>query len=344
MLSGKVINSKDNSPVSDVSIYINNTTLGTKTNTNGNFELKLNQPGQYEIIISAIGFERYSGTFIVTQNTTLAPILLTEKTTELAVVTIKPDANWERYYAIFKQDFLGSSDEAKDCRILNPDILSFDYDAAKRELTGSSPDYLIVENKALGYRLRYQVSSYGREYKTHIVYYEGTALFEELTGTAPQKRRWEKNRLKAYLGSSMHFLRSVIAAQPDVEGFRVMRLIRPAATPEVPRPTQMLVSTPLDVNDYTRRTDQRGIFALKFKDYLYIMYTKKHDYNNAYKISDDQKDANHPVTIINFTDDHTLFDSNGIIMTPRTLLFEGVWGRTGVAALLPVNYAPTEKP
>ncbi|WP_462266422.1 carboxypeptidase-like regulatory domain-containing protein [Mucilaginibacter sp.] len=340
-LSGKIINSKSKSPVADVSIYVNNTTLGTKTNTEGRFSLTLNKPGQYEIIVSAIGFERYTGTFRVSQSSELAAIALQEKITELAEVTIKPNNDWERNYAIFKRDFLGYTANAAACKIINPDILGFDFDAANRTLTASSSQYLVVENQALGYRIHYQLDIYSKDMKAGITYYAGPALFEEMAGKPAQLRRWKKNRLEAYQGSGMHFLRAVLSNQPDAEGFRVMRLIRPKkdATSTL-KAAQTLVSTPLTTDAYIKRTDQTGLFALTFKDCLYIVYTKKHDYNNTLKVDAQQKDANHPTNIITITADYALFDSNGIIINPDKVLYEGGWGAGGVSVLLPVNYEP----
>ncbi|HMR83390.1 MAG TPA: carboxypeptidase-like regulatory domain-containing protein, partial [Niabella sp.] len=55
-LSGKVINTQ-NEPVAGASVKISNTTTGTSTNQNGIYNIRLNAGQQYEIEVSAIGYE-----------------------------------------------------------------------------------------------------------------------------------------------------------------------------------------------------------------------------------------------------------------------------------------------
>jgi len=66
--------------------------------------------------------------------------------------------------------------------------------------------------------------------------YQGQQVFEELPGTAAQKKKWAINRDLAYYGSAMHFLRSLYTDKLKEEGFEAYRFTRmqnPAARPRM---------------------------------------------------------------------------------------------------------------
>lgn len=134
----------------------------------------------------------------------------------LQEVSIRPNPNRQRNYADFKRLFLGTSDNAALCKILNPDVVDVDFDTKMMILSATSnDDFIEVENKALGYLIKYKLSKFSYDAKGFF-YYEGISVFEEMKGSKSQLRKWTKQRQSAYLGSSMHFLRSVIGGQTDV--------------------------------------------------------------------------------------------------------------------------------
>ena len=66
-IAGKVIDQQSN-PVPGVNIILLNTTIGTATDLNGNYEIKNLTPGIYGIEFSAIGFERQRRNRVVISN------------------------------------------------------------------------------------------------------------------------------------------------------------------------------------------------------------------------------------------------------------------------------------
>ncbi|MET3978673.1 hypothetical protein ABIB62_001242 [Mucilaginibacter sp. UYP25] len=228
-ITGKLISTADKNPVVDASVFLSNATVGNKSAADGLFALRGVKPGQYELVVTVIGFETYRQTVLAAgENIKLPDIKLVPKTTVLKEVNIRPDADWDRKYAIFKTEFLGSSAMAAKCKILNPEVLSLEYDKTTRKLTGSTYDFLEVENKELGYRVKYLLNKFLKDSKINMVYYDGSALFEEVKGSAKDKKRWIKNRRLVYEGSSMQFLRGLVANDIDGFGFKVLRLIRKA--------------------------------------------------------------------------------------------------------------------
>jgi hypothetical protein len=86
---------------------------------------------------------------------------------------------------------------------------------------------LIIQNKALGYKITYWLESFEHNFSTRILSYSGLTYYEDLI--RPNKRkaqaaRWILNRESAYEGSVMHFIRSVHAGTLASSGFIVRRL------------------------------------------------------------------------------------------------------------------------
>ncbi|MES2063162.1 MAG: carboxypeptidase-like regulatory domain-containing protein [Bacteroidota bacterium] len=346
-ITGKLTNATDKSAVADASVFLSNATVGNKSANDGAFILRNVKPGQYELVVTVLGYETYRQTVMAgNENLSLPDITLIPKTNELKEVVIKPDPDWERNYDTFKQEFLGSSALAKECKILNPEMVDLEYDYAARTLNGSSYDFLEIENKALGYKVKYLLSKFTKNYKSGVLYFEGSALFEDMKGTPKQRRRWLKNRMIAYEGSSMHFLRSVVGNNTEANGFKVLRLIRkpnPGYTGFNDKYIQTLVNIPLKTTEYTSITDVKGVFALKFTDCLYLMYTKKRDASPDNHVVQSLTMPNYLTTILSFAGPYALFDSNGVILNLASVNIEGNWGKSRMAEMLPVDYSPGEK-
>ncbi len=374
-ITGRIINGTDHTPIPNASIFLSNATIGDNTANDGAFSLKRIKPGKYDLVVSIIGFETYKQTISVNNiNISLPDIVLFPKTIALKEVTIKPviDPEWDRYYAWFKDEFLGTSNLASECKIINPEILDFDYNDTTQTLNASANDFLIIENRALGYKLKYLLTNfkYAMNKSEIQVHYEGSAFFESLAGTPSEQRRWQKKRRDVYQGSEMHFLRSALNNQTDEDVFRILRMER-CVNPErpndslitakvnhfkkegyarrdslawwnkkakLPKMLEKLLYDPLIKKDLVKPTDQEGLFAFSpgdSDDALYIMYNKYHQFSLR-----DSKDPNN--TLISFKAPYVFFDVNGGVINPNSLTMDGAWGQSRVAELLPVDYEPSQ--
>lgn len=344
-IKGRVLNSTDKSPVANASVFLNNSVAGSKTDDNGLYKITFVRPGQYDLVVSCVGYETVHQNIIVNGDLQLADISLPPKIMMLDEVHIKPRTGWAQNYALFKQYFFGTSKFAQMCRITTkgmPDILDLDRDSKTGVFTAKSTDYFEIENRALGYKIRYFLQDMTSEPSGHF-YYEGTAAFEELKGSSSEIRRWKKNRKEAYEGSSMHFLRCVVGNELTNEGFKVLRLIRKVDTVHKnnnDKAFSTLVNTPLKTAEFASRTTVTGEYALNFKDCLYVMYNKQKAAKGkpvpADWASTGWDDAQ--ITTLIFSEPYTYFDNNGIIINPASVAFDGNWGRRLMGELLPVDY------
>jgi hypothetical protein len=355
-ITGKVVSKNGKKAVPDASVFLSNASVGSKTADDGSFILNNIKNGQYDLVVSCIGFETYHQSVMINNDGINLPVIeLSPKTTVLQEVKILFDGSRDRYVKIFTEEFLGRSENAAECKLINPELLDLDFDKRTGKLTASTTDFLIIENQALGYRIKYLLKSFTRDPTRGYIAYQGSSIFEPLTGKESQQKRWQKARIKAYRGSDMHFLRACIAQQVDEEGFTVRRLIRKSNADRPPdslikakltffrgtspftagrsdsiqywsgksmlaKYIQTLVKAPISSRDYIKLTQKKGIYAFGYEDCLQINY--KGDRS----------------TVVIFNTPYAYFDSNGIIYNPDSHTVEGYWGTLRIADLLPVDY------
>ena len=228
-ITGRVIAGENKAPVVNANVFLNNATVGGRTAGDGSFVLKNVKAGKYELIVSIIGYETHRQTVVAANaDINLPDIIIFPKVIALKEVTVKPvnDAERNRNYQWFKEQFLGSSGLAENCVIKNPEVLDLDFNDTTAVLTASSADFLQIENQTLGYRLKYLLTDFSyNTLGTHALHYEGSVLFENMKGTASQEAKWKKKRLAVYQPSQMHFLRALLNNRLEEEGFRVLQCL-----------------------------------------------------------------------------------------------------------------------
>lgn len=374
-VSGKVSAADSKAPLAHASVFLSNSSIGTSTAADGSFTLSGLKPGQYTLIVTTAGYENNAQTILVNNAPVKLNIELSPKIIELKGVTISTITKADRKLALehFKTDFIGDDANAADCKIINPEVLNFSFRQNKNILNANTDDFLIVENRALGYRLKFQITSFTSNVLTGAIGFKGERLFEELQGTEAQKKKWYVKRDEAYYGSAMHFYRALYNDSLEAEGFKIYRLTR-VINPNRPSETeiqqnldkakddvssfnywtnvkqlsryasQTLANTQWAAKSIVRKTDHPGLLALVFPDYLYVVYTKKWQegyFKDLYRAPDN---LNYATTIVSFTGDnnYAAFDANGA-MVGVSPLYEGTWADARLSAMLPVNYTPHSK-
>ena len=242
-IKGKVINSSDKKPLASASVFLNNALIGATTADDGSFTLRHVKPGQYELIVSIIGFDTFHREITIDNSDIELPVFeVTPKTIVLNEIKIKPvdDPERNKNFEWFKSEFLGTSRMASECKILNPEAIDFNYNKKRGVLTASAAGFLKIENYALGYKIKYLLTDFIKDSSStdlKKVRFRGSALFEEMKGTPMQVKRWQKRRQEVYQGSLMHFLRSGLNNSFEEEGFRVLRV---TDIPNPERPERLL--------------------------------------------------------------------------------------------------------
>ncbi|NQX55437.1 carboxypeptidase-like regulatory domain-containing protein [Pedobacter panaciterrae] len=328
-ISGTVFNAKEEI-IQGATVFIDGSEKGTATNAKGEFKFANIKPGTYQVIVSMIGYASTKQNVIIQNQSASLNIHIKEKTTVLREVVIGDDSQRKENIKIFLKNFLGESANAKKCKILNLEII--DFSTIKTILEATSDDFLIIENKSLGYRIKYLLRNFRYNKGTGVTSYDGESVFENLAGTEEEKSTWIENRKKAYQGSLMHYLRSLYKNNLRQEGF---------ITLEVKNNNQplQLAPNPVNMEQYINTVDSNFI-QLKFKTRLYIVFNKE----NTLKA--DSQDQNGTITkmmgkdgsIMRLFLDNAIIDSKGSYVDYRSFFIQGFWGGKRIGDQLPFEY------
>ena len=165
-------------------------------------------------------------------NQNSAPFLIKLKPTAniLKEVVVEPfDKNgWVEWGEQFKSYFIGSTQLAKYCKLLNPEVIKFRFNSKTNKLRAFTNEMLVFENRSLGYRIRYVLSKFEIDFNYHTFSFKGYPLLEELkTTNIKEANKWNQLRNETYNGSIRHFMRSLYFNQLENEGFelREVRMI-----------------------------------------------------------------------------------------------------------------------
>lgn len=364
ILRGVVLN-EDNKPLPNASIFINTTTIGTTADEQGNFSLRI-PDGRCAIIVASAGFETHSQII----NAIALPDLFTVKLkTKLPKKDGYEKNGWANWGNFFQENFIGSTANAKDCKIKNTRAVHFYVSEEKNELSASTDEPLIIENKAIGYNIRYYLESFVFNFQTMIFSYKGYAFFQPMQGNTEQENNWKKKSAEVYTGSMMHFMRSVYRNKIEEEGFDVRALKKVKSIPSYQtNNTDSSDSTNKISNnaddDYQDQivhednyrdvigTTIRGdsiayavnetTAGLVFKDFLLITYRQK-ETPAEYQQQMAGTSMTSQLILINKT--QVEIESNGSYFDTKDLLVLGYWTwAQKIANLLPFDYSPPKAP
>ncbi|AIZ63307.1 hypothetical protein PK28_05640 [Hymenobacter sp. DG25B] len=224
-LTGQVLDASTRQPLAFATVFLANTTHGTATDSTGHFTLTGFPGGQYEVVVSFVGYELYKRTLDL-QGPTVLPRVSLKPAAQLSEVVVRPGKNRRADYQKFIAQFIGTTTFSKQCRIENPEDVVVINDPGSGELVAVAPRNLRIVNQALGYRITYHQFNFKVNYHFNRLAFVGAPVFEELqSADVQQQQRWQENRRRAYLGSLPHFLRSVRENRLPEEGYVVQTLV-----------------------------------------------------------------------------------------------------------------------
>jgi len=115
---GTVLDNNDN-PIPGVNVFVSGTTIGASTNSNGEFRFFFkNMPDdRYSLIFSNIVYKNFKYKFEtpVEKNALSLKVYMEEDIKKLNEITVtaERDKKWEKNYELFKEAFLGQTDNGK---------------------------------------------------------------------------------------------------------------------------------------------------------------------------------------------------------------------------------------
>lgn len=333
-ISGTVVDAETKLPLEGASVFAQNTTKGTMTDKQGAFRLHL-EKGGYEINITFTGYISKTINLEVTGDRTFN-LELQKGDNTLGEVIIKnsnevPDG-WEKYGAFFIKHFIGATPNADSCTLLNPQALKFLYFKRNDRLKVLATEPLQIQNKSLGYTLRYELDSFVYFFKTDLNSYRGKCLFLPMEGDSLQQIEWTNARKEAYKGSRLHFLRSYYDTSLGKEGFTVNLYNAKSYTKFSP------VKNPYDTAYYFF-DDSSGVAELYFPVKASIFYNKKAPEKRYLQTNKLPLDVPIQISYVDLSD-AILIKTNGYFTEQKSWVNQGYWSWKNLADQLPYDYEP----
>jgi hypothetical protein len=306
IVKGTIFDNKTKEIIYSASIYFNGTSVGTLSDQNGNFKIDISKYRSLPLTISAIGY--YSFTVKDFPTTKPLQIYLNPKLFELDEVVVKAKSNpLQRMenLTIFRNEFLGTTANSLNCKIANEDDLRFKYNAEKDTLWAFTTKPLIIDNKALGYKITYFLDKFEYAIGSKSFFYSGNIIFkEDSTNDDAKKQYFSRKRKNAYIGSRMHFFRALWINDLNANGFTVRNS----------------ANETIGYNQIVFNKNNRTKY-LSYHTNLGIAYLTKESTTNLILIK-----AN------------VYFDATGYY-DPTLITWEGEMSRQRIADLLPYDYS-----
>ena len=381
-LSGVVLDSVTHEPLSFASVFLANTTLGATTTEKGEFEFPRVPKGTYDIVGSYVGYRLGKQTITVESAPQRLTLSLAPTGNQLGEVVVKPAPNKPEEYGKFAELFIGGSTFSAQCRISNPDDVRVMLDDSTQELTARTKEFLQIDNDALGYRLKYYGLYFAYDHDIQSITYYAQPVFEEMKPRdEAQRRLWAANRLTAYTGSFMHFLRCLYTNRLAAGSFLTQQ-IRVVPNPRYERNQQQRTAllaagtagayTPAEQDslrrwsreapeqltlypeprpiDSLRRVKPNGRIYLRFSGQLQVAHFGEAPDPRFKQPMNTLGYARTPfpplrqVSRLQLTDDEAEIQADGSLRNPLEVAIGGYWGFEKIGEFLPYDYVPTGMP
>lgn len=339
-LQGMVVDDKTGDPLPATHVFISGSMNGTTVREDGQFRLTGVTSGAKRLYVSHLGYTPKQIDLVLPPDTTLSFGVRLEPTVIKAkevTISEERDEEWYEHLDRFKRLFIGTSEAADKCRLLNPKALYFDTAWwGKFEAGATRP--LKFENRALGYRVTYYLKEF--EVRGDIVRWNGEPVFAPLTPRdSSEAARWTNNRRRAFHGSLRHFMLALLQGRLEEEQFQIFRLPRARAYNHWGRARRLPISREQILGaqtDSLHEINLGGVLEIRYdgapETPSYVEWAKKHRDIRDHQTSQIRLNE-HPIHV----------DRHGEIVEPYgATLYQYLAFRQRLAMLLPRGYRPSE--
>jgi hypothetical protein len=340
LITGKVMDAATQLPLQGASVFAQNTTIGTATDPQGNFTLRLLNGG-YDLIITFTGYQT------VTRRITTADaldknivIVISQAEKALGDVVIKSNNEvkdgLEKYGSFFTENFIGKTPNSSLCSIKNMEVLKFYYYKKKNRLKVLATAPLEIENLALGYTIKYTLDSFTHEYASELSTYSGYPLFKDIQpADEAQKTNWYNNRLKAYRGSMLHFMRSVYDKNLKEQGFEIQFVAKNNNAE-----TAIAVTDFYGALNYRKNDSTQLVEITPNQQNLAVLYTKESP-DPLYISQTGDTPGQFQLSVLTLAPEESIgIEQNGYFFDQNDITINGYWTWQKVADVLPYDFRP----
>ncbi len=337
-VTGKVIDKSTGAVLQGASVFAQNTTFGMATNADGKFKLNLPNGG-YDFVVTYTGYTTESIRINTSSVDKELVIELNPQQKSLEEVSVvfsnEVKDGWIKYGQLFTDNFIGKSVFSRQTKILNPDVLKFYFSKKRDRLKVIANEPLIVYNDALGYTIKFSIDSFTHEFANNITQFIGYPLFEEMAGTQDQQALWKQNRLLAYNGSVLHFMRSFYNKRLSDEGFELQLLVK-----NNDHEVAIQVKDAYEALNYLRNDSLNVVEFYPNQPDVAVIYNKAKPQQEYLSFDPGAKKNFQVSTITIALDQSIIIEENGYFYDQTDLTINGYWAFEKVGDMLPYDYVP----
>ena len=351
-IRGHVTDSENQLPLKGASVYINNTTKGTTTDDNGDFQLGPFQPGQYEVVASYVGYEALLYSAEVKTADFRIRFKLNKKELILREVLVLSSATRKQYLDLFRKYVLGVTVAADHCKVENLEDIQFTLGDTKDEILAFSEKELVIENPDLGYTLYFELVDFYYNKLTSGSYFFGYTRYVDWAKDEQAKKKWLKKRRQAYIGSTVHFFRSLVKKELTKEGFTVYHLDKSQRL----KKDTLVAKTPLQKANAGVHVPMKAVedsMIRLYPDSSFLIYELclmdgwRIIYKNSTTLKTEiqrksfmMQPPTGTMTGLRLREAPVLITGRGMLLTPIRVYYDGVWAYERLANMLPEDYEP----
>ena len=327
-ISGRVTDAATGNPLFNVNVFLANTTRGAATDKDGTYSIMNIPPGAYDLIVSMMGYEleiipiQFTEPQSIQYDIKLRPRVLTGEAVE---VTAPVPKEWNNNLKRFQREFLGETENAKACHIVNPEVLDFEAGHESDKFVARTDSTLIVENLSLGYKL-YIILLTFRINKDSLIY----AIYPRFEELVPQNEKesgnWQKAREETYFGSFRHFISALARGKVSEEYFDVFAL-----SGHLMAPDQLNIIPGSSASQKWFYLDAPVMVVYKG-----LSQAGKGRFMREYR-------THFPASYILLRNGYAHIDTLGNVLSRFAIIHWGDWHKARIADMLPYDYFPDEK-
>lgn len=342
IITGTVVDDSTGTPLAGAHVFIASSLIGTTTDGEGRYRLERVPLGNHRLYVSIIGFDPQPLDVALRESRVYTyDFRLNENILELEEVTVeaKQDRRWKQRLERFTTLFIGETPYAKEVTIKNPEVL--DFEGGVGHLEARASDILIIENKALGYRIQYFLKDF--KATPTRTQYDGEPLYEEMEPDSPEQQiEWEANRRKAFIGSFRHFMLAALAGQLEQQGFKTYS--RPAENAGPNGPQIGRSRAPFDFVSALSPGETPNEKELAFDGFVEIIFMGETEDDAYYEWQQRPqirgKRDRFQTSWINQERGAVPVDYKGDMLNPYGVTLRGYWAFERVADEVPKEYRP----
>jgi hypothetical protein len=241
---------------------------------------------------------------------------------------------WEKYGDFFIENFIGTTNNSKQCSIKNKDDIKFYFSKKRNRLKVLATQPIEIVNEALGYNIKYTLDSFTYEYNTQVCLYTGYPLFEEKEASnEEQKNKWNANRLLAYNGSMLHFMRSLFNKQLKEDGFEIQFLIKNNNTD-----TAIKLKNYYAAVNYNKDDSTQTVEILPNQSEVAVIYNNEKP-EESYINDNPSESTKFQLSVLSFIPkESVIIEQNGYYFEQTTITINQYLGWKKMADMLPFDF------